>query len=129
MLKMTPQKRSKKCKNGHDTHSQLEVYEIFFGSLAHQSRLLIINLLRDGAKNVSEICAETKLEQTLVSHNLKRLERCGMVFMEKKGKNRYYSVNSENKFDYVSMQVKDRLGWRQLRENLTKELGGAVSSS
>ena len=42
---------------------------------------------------------------------------------------RYYSVNSENKFDYVSMQIKDRLGWRQLRENLTKELGGAVSSS
>ncbi len=76
-------------------NSQLEAYKIFFGSLAHHSRLHIINLLRAGPRNVTEISKETGLEQTLVSHNLKRLERCGMVFVQQRGKQRYYSVNSE----------------------------------
>ena len=37
--------------------------------------------------------------------------------------NYYYSVNWENEFDYVSMQMKDRQGWRRLKDNLVKELG------
>lgn len=41
------------------------------------------------------ICQSTGFEQTMVSHNLKRLERCGMVFVEQKGKHRHYSVNKK----------------------------------
>jgi len=73
----------------------LPVYKIFFTSLANPNRLQIINLLRDGRKNVTEICQETRFEQSMVSHNLIRLERCGMVFVEKKGKKRYYSLNEK----------------------------------
>lgn len=73
----------------------MEVYEIFFGSLANPNRLKIINSLRDKPKNVTEICLSTNFEQTMVSHNLKRLEKCGMVFAEPKGKQRYYSLNHE----------------------------------
>ncbi|MBS3165485.1 winged helix-turn-helix transcriptional regulator [Candidatus Woesearchaeota archaeon] len=72
-----------------------EVYKIFFKSLADESRLHIINAVRINKKNVQEICSETGLEQSLVSHHLKRLERCGMVFKEKKGKHRYFTVNHE----------------------------------
>ena len=46
--------------------------------------------------NVSEICESTGFEQTMVSHNLKRLEKCGMVFGEKKGRFKYYQVNHES---------------------------------
>ncbi len=73
----------------------LPVYKIFFISLANPNRLQIINLLREGKRNVTEICHGTGFEQSMVSHNLRRLERCGMVFVEQKGKNRYYSLNEK----------------------------------
>ena len=72
-----------------------EAYGIFFTSLANTNRLKMINLLRKGRMNVAEICLKTGFEQTMVSHNLKRLERCGMVFPEKKGKFKYFSVNQK----------------------------------
>ncbi len=70
-------------------------YDIFFGTLANKNRLKIINLLRRGAKCVDEISKELKFNQTTVSHNLKRLLRCGFVFVKQKGKHRYYSLNKK----------------------------------
>ncbi|MBI4151954.1 winged helix-turn-helix transcriptional regulator [Candidatus Woesearchaeota archaeon] len=61
--------------------------------MANPNRLNIINVLRQGEKNVSEICTATGFEQTMVSHNLKVLEHHGMVFMKKEGKYRIYRVN------------------------------------
>ena len=73
----------------------LETYKFFFGALANPNRLQIINALRQGRKNVGELCLATGFEQTMVSHNLKVLEHHGMVFMEKEGKFRYYIVNKK----------------------------------
>ncbi len=70
-------------------------YGLFFGTLANDSRLKILNILRKGPKNVTEICNTTHFEQSMVSHNLKLLEYHGMVFMEKKGKYRYYLLNQK----------------------------------
>ena len=70
-------------------------YKLFFSSLANTNRLAIINVLRVKKNNVGEICQKTGFEQTMVSHNLKRLEKCGMVLSKQKGKHRYYSVNQE----------------------------------
>lgn len=74
---------------------KLETYQLFFGSLSNPNRLEIINLLRKGKKNVGEICEATGFEQTMVSHNLKRLETCGMIFATKVGKYRYYGLNKK----------------------------------
>ncbi len=73
----------------------LETYDLFFGSLANPNRLQILNILRQGPKNVTQICQTTGFEQTMVSHNLKRLETCGMVFVEPNGKERIYSLNQK----------------------------------
>ncbi|MBS3086093.1 helix-turn-helix transcriptional regulator [Candidatus Pacearchaeota archaeon] len=70
-------------------------YKIFFGTLVSESRLRIINLLRSGKKNVSEIMKELKMDQTSVSHDLSRLKRCGFVNVEVNGKFRYYWLNEE----------------------------------
>jgi len=70
-------------------------YKIFFGTLVSEPRLKIINLLRKGKKNVSEICSELKAEQTAVSHDLARLKQCGFLLSSKKGKFSYYSLNEE----------------------------------
>lgn len=71
------------------------VYKIFFGTLVSESRLKIINLLRNGRKNVSEIMFLLEMDQTAVSHDLARLKRCGFVKAEIEGKFRYYRINEE----------------------------------
>ncbi len=73
----------------------IEVYRIFFVSLANPNRLQILNALRYGEKNVTDICNATKFEQTMVSHNLRRLLRCGMVKSVSRGKFRYYTINQK----------------------------------
>ena len=42
---------------------------------------------------MSEICEKTGFNQTTTSHNLKRLLRCGFISVERKGKERIYSLN------------------------------------
>jgi len=72
-----------------------KVYKIFFGTLVSESRLKIINLLRKGKKNVSEIMRELKMNQTAVSHDLSKLKKCGFVKVESAGKYRYYKLNEK----------------------------------
>lgn len=71
-------------------------YKQFFSTLAGDSRLEIMQYLREnGPQSVLEIAAGTAQEQSAVSHNLKKLLSCQCVHVEVRGKNRYYSLNSE----------------------------------
>lgn len=71
-------------------------YKQFFATLSGDSRLGILQFLKDsGAKNVSEIAVGTGQEQSAVSHSLKKLLSCQCVHVEVRGKNRYYTLNSE----------------------------------
>ncbi|MEK6829984.1 MAG: metalloregulator ArsR/SmtB family transcription factor [Nanoarchaeota archaeon] len=82
----------------HEHLSENEIYDaykIFFGTLFSEPRLKIINLLRKGRKNVSEIIEKLKMDQTSVSHDLARLKKCGFVNVEINGKFRYYKLNEE----------------------------------
>jgi len=72
-----------------------ETYDIFLETLANRRRLKIINVIKNNSKNVSQIVRDTKLEQSSVSHNLKRLETCGFVTVRKNGKERIYSLNKK----------------------------------
>jgi DNA-binding transcriptional ArsR family regulator len=67
----------------------------FFSTLANPTRLAILELLRDGPRNVTEISETLNQEQSMISHNLKPLERCKFVFSEKRKKERFYSLNKE----------------------------------
>ncbi len=73
----------------------IEVYRLFFFSLANPNRLSILNVLRTGEKNVTDICKATKFEQTMVSHNLKILLLHGMIKLSSRGKFRYYAINQK----------------------------------
>lgn len=81
------------CKEGFKDEEIYGAYKIFFGTLVSYSRLKIINLLREGRKNVSEIMDELEMDQTAVSHDLARLKKCGFVLAEVEGKYRYYALN------------------------------------
>jgi len=83
-------KREKKGLTNRELYSS---YKIFLGTLVSEPRLKIINLLRNGKKNVSQISKKLRMNQTAVSHNLARLKRCSFVELKTDGKFRYYELN------------------------------------
>lgn len=88
---------------GFDENELYGAYKIFFGTLISESRLKIINFLRSGKKNVSEITSQLKIEQTQISHDLARLKKCGFVSSENDGKFRYYELNKDTIGPLMSM--------------------------
>ena len=82
-------------REGYDEDEVYGAYKIFFGTLVSESRLKIINLLRRGRRNVSEIAKELGMDQTAVSHDLARLKKCGFIIQKIEGKYRYYEINVE----------------------------------
>ena len=70
-------------------------YKLFFTTLANENRLKILNAIRNKPLNLTQIAKVTTIEQTLISHHIKILEHHGMVFLEKKGKFKYYTLNQE----------------------------------
>jgi DNA-binding transcriptional ArsR family regulator len=68
---------------------------MFFSTLSNPTRLAILELLREGTRNVTEIADALSQEQSMISHNLRPLERCRFVFSERRKKERFYSLNKE----------------------------------
>ncbi len=72
-----------------------ETCYLFFSTLANPTRLGILELLRDGPRSVTAIAESLNQEQSMISHNLKPLERCRFVLSERRKKERFYSLNKE----------------------------------
>lgn len=73
-----------------------------FGVLANEARLDIIFCLLERDKNVTEIQKELNLDQSLVSHALKRLEVSDFVSARQDGKFKYYRLNKEFAGPFIS---------------------------
>lgn len=67
----------------------------FFLTLANPTRLAILEFLREGPKSVNEISDALNQKQSMISHNLQRLDECGFVFSKRISKERFYSLNTE----------------------------------
>ncbi len=65
----------------------------FFSTLANPTRIAILERLQDGPLNVSGLATLLELEQSMVSHNLKLLEKCNFITSERRGKEKYVFVN------------------------------------
>lgn len=65
----------------------------FFSALANPTRLAIIENLMGREMSVSELAAALGQEQSMVSHNLKPLERCSLVFSETRGRRKIVTAN------------------------------------
>ena len=72
-----------------------ETCYLFFSTLSNPTRLAILELLREEPRNVTQISNALGQEQSMISHNLKPLIRCGFVFTERKWRERIYSLNKE----------------------------------
>jgi len=65
----------------------------FLKALSHEARLVILCLLVDGEKSVTEIEQTLNLRQPAVSQQLARLRADGLVDTRRDGKNIYYSLS------------------------------------
>jgi DNA-binding transcriptional ArsR family regulator len=68
----------------------------FLKALAHESRLMILCILSQGEKSVSELEQLLSLRQPTVSQQLARLRADGLVATRRDGKTVYYSLASED---------------------------------
>jgi len=64
----------------------------FLKALSHEARLVILCLLSEGEKSVTEIEQTLRLRQPAVSQQLARLRADGLVETRRDGKNIYYSL-------------------------------------
>lgn len=67
----------------------------FLKALAHESRLMILCILAEGEKSVSELEDLLSLRQPTVSQQLARLRADGLVSTRRDGKAIYYKLASE----------------------------------
>ena len=67
----------------------------FLKALAHESRLLMLCILAEGEKSVSELEELLNLRQPTVSQQLARLRADGLVSTRRDGKTIYYKLASE----------------------------------
>src|SRR3989344_5164714 len=74
--------------------AQIQLEAKLFKGLADQSRLLILSVISDRPKTVTEIVDNTKLSQPNTSAHLACLLECGLIRKEKKGREVFYEVSS-----------------------------------
>lgn len=67
----------------------------FLKALAHESRLIILCILAEGEKSVSELEDALSLRQPTVSQQLARLRADGLVSTRRDGKVIYYNLASD----------------------------------
>ena len=66
----------------------------FLKALAHESRLMMLCILAEGEKSVSELEDILNLRQPTVSQQLARLRADGLVSTRREGKTIYYNLAS-----------------------------------
>ena len=66
----------------------------FLKALANENRLLLLCLLAEGEKSVTELEIILKLRQSAVSQQLARLRADNLVSFRRDGKSIYYSLSS-----------------------------------
>lgn len=94
----------------------------FFKTLSHPARLAILDLLRDGEKNVNELTELLEADQSTISQQLARLRNGNLVNSRKEGTSVYYSVHDPMIFQL--MDVAKEIFSRQLvnHQELLEEL-------
>jgi DNA-binding transcriptional ArsR family regulator len=75
----------------------------FLKALAHENRLLLLCLLSERERSVTELEELLSLRQTTVSQQLARLRLDGLVTTRREGKAVYYSLADTNTHKFVKV--------------------------
>lgn len=83
------------------THEEIKVISRFFKIISDPTRLSILYLLKEKARNVSEIVNALEMEQSAISHQLRILKDSRLVRAERQGKSMFYQLDDEHIFDVL----------------------------
>lgn len=92
---MTLSRAETKVKEADDLLAKACEAAEFLKALAHESRLMILCILAEGEKSVSELEDILQMRQPAVSQQLARLRMDGLVDTRRDGKTIYYRLASE----------------------------------
>jgi ArsR family transcriptional regulator, arsenate/arsenite/antimonite-responsive transcriptional repressor len=79
---------------------------VVFIAMGNETRLKILELLKQRELCVSEICKHFKMSQPSISHHLDMLKRAGLVESEKRGREVYYKMNGNTIVECCGKQFK-----------------------
>lgn len=85
----------------------------YFGALAVPTRLKILNALREGERNVTELAEAAGCTQANASKHLAVLAQCGMIGKSARGTSVYYRIVDQRVYglcDLVCGQISRRYG-------------------
>ena len=68
----------------------------YFSALSEPSRLRVLNILRNGERNVGELAELCECSQANISRHLSTLAKHGMVIREARGTTVYYRIADES---------------------------------
>ena len=77
-----------------------------FHALADDTRLKIIELLRNYSLNAGEIASYFTISHASISYHLQKLEQCNLVTVERLGRYKKYSLN-KRAFEEISFWLKN----------------------
>ncbi|SCJ71037.1 Arsenical resistance operon repressor [uncultured Clostridium sp.] len=81
-----------------------DIYEInakIFKALSDQNRLKILHILSDGERCACELLKHFDFTQPTLSHHMKVLIECGLVYSRKEGTWNHYSIIGKNADELV----------------------------
>jgi ArsR family transcriptional regulator len=93
-------------------------------TFAEPSRLIIIQELRDGEKNVSDLQTIIGISQPHVSHHLSILKAHGVVQTRRAGKSTYYSLTNPKICEACDIVHEILVHQMKTSHELTKKLVG-----
>jgi len=87
--------------------------EGIFRGFAEPSRLVIVEVRRDGEQTVSQICRTTGLTQPNASNHLACLFGCRIVQRERRGRHVFYRLADERieALLHLSEEIASGIGW------------------
>ena len=95
-------------------------YENLFRAFDNEIRREILKSLERHERCVMEIVKELRYDQTTVSHNLRYLNDCGLVFVHRQGKQRIYKINERTVLPLMKLIDKHM---KEMEEDMNKVMG------
>lgn len=87
----------------------MKKYIKIFSALSDQTRLRIYMILIEGELCVCELTCSLDMEQSRISHSLKVLKEAGLIYSRRVGKWMFYSLSSNQKYNWLSTGIKENL--------------------
>jgi DNA-binding transcriptional ArsR family regulator len=79
-------------------------------ALSDETRIQILDILKNGEMNVNEIANNCKVTRPTISHHLQIMKRAGILNSEKEGKEVFYSIN-KSRFTSIAQSILSYVKW------------------